>query len=195
MDTGADGFDLDESDVARLTYAATTDVWSRSAWDQIVNESRGEEREHAGAYYWQHIAHFDTIPFPLPLREYFADVRTELDAPEDLEMFQTLWRLWTMECGLMDAGKTPIPPLSTLVALDFLQNFPKAATINSGVALKTQSKATWNKGSTFRCKSCQKRMGGVVAGDLLVPCPHCGKRQKFYATKPDRTMKASRLGY
>lgn len=194
MDTGTDGFDLDERDVARLTYAATTDVWSRAAWDRIVAESRGEEREHVGAYYWQHIAHFDALPYPLPSREYFANVRTELDAPEDLEMFKALWRMWVLECGLIDAGKTPIPPLSTLIALDFLSDMPNLAAINAGVALKTQSKATWRKGQTFRCKVCARRMGGVVNGDLLVPCPHCGARQKFYAVKPTR-LKASMLDY
>ena len=53
-ETGAEGvaYTIDHS---RITYAGTTDVWSRSAWDKIVSLSSGSQLEHPGAHYWDNL--------------------------------------------------------------------------------------------------------------------------------------------
>ena len=65
VETGADGLWYG-GDHKRITYAATTDVWSRAAWDRIVAESKGEECEHPGLYYWTHIEKFSAVNCPYP---------------------------------------------------------------------------------------------------------------------------------
>lgn len=192
-ETGADGlwYGGDES---RLTYAATTDVWSRSAWDRITDQSSGSQLEHPGAFYWDNLSKFSVIQLPLPMREYLAPVRTELDTPHDLEMFRQLWGKFTTVRRSDTAVRRPDSAycIPTLEALDCLSRYPEIAAINADVQVKTQTRAIWRKGSHWSCKSCQRRMGGVVAGDLEVRCGRCGKPQKFYAMPP---VKPSMMRY
>ena len=163
-------------DHERITYAGTTDVWSRAAWDVIVSESRDDEREHPGLYYWRHLSRFSAVQLPLPMREYLAPVRTELDTPEDLEMFCALWRDWALT-----ESETCIP---TMWALTMIERSPELRAINGSVVVKTQTRAEWPRGLGFLCEQCQSRLGGIVAGDLEVRCARCGKPRKFYAHKP-----------
>ena len=165
-------------DHERITYAGTTDVWSRVAWDMIVSESRDDEREHPGLYYWRHLSRFSAIQLPLPMREYLAPVRTELDTPEDLEMFRALWRAWALT-----ESEMCIP---TMWALRMLDQSPEIRALNSHIDVKTQTRAIWPKGLGFLCEQCQSRLGSIVAGDLEVRCARCGKPRKFYAQKPRR---------
>src|SRR3990167_2887642 len=92
-ETGADGLYYG-GDESRITYAGTTDIFSRSAWDRIAKLSTGEEREHPGAHFWGNIAKYSAVQLPLPPREYLASVRTELDTPEDLEIFKIVFGAW-----------------------------------------------------------------------------------------------------
>ncbi len=168
----------------RLTYAATTDIWSRAAWDRIAAESAGEEREHPGAYYWGQLNRFNTISLTLPRREYLRpDIRTELDTPEDLAMFKQLWSLWIYDRERDECGDYE---LSTFQALSYLTTHPEIAALNSDVKLKTQSAAHWTRGRYFYCKTCQTRAGSVVDGNLVVQCQKCGSQVKFYAHPPLR---------
>lgn len=176
-ETGADATWYGGDD-ERLTYAATTDIWSRAAWDRIAYESRGQEREHAGLYMWDHMDKFDLVQLPLPWREYLSQVRTELDTPEDLAMFTALWEVWHAEQPF--AGEV----LTTLDALRILAERPDIAARNAQVVLKTQTRPSWRRGSQWLCKACRRRVGSVIAGDLQVRCARCGKPQKFYALSP-----------
>jgi len=179
-ETGADGL-FYNGDSDRITYAGTTDVWSRAAWDRIVAESSGEECEHPGKYFWENIHKFSAVGLPLPRREYLANVRTELDTPIDLEMFRELWKvgMGNAECGIEKDGIMP-----TLEALKYLIEHPSLAAINAGVPVKTQAHAHWRKGRQWLCGNCSAHNGSIVAGDLIIRCANCGKPRKFYANKP-----------
>ena len=166
-------------DHERITYAGTTDIWSRSAWNMIVSESSGDEREHPGLYYWWHLNRFSVVQLPLPMREYLAPVRTELDTSADLEMFRQLWQSWALTETDMC--------IPTMWALTMLEKRSDLSAINSHVELKTQTRAVWPRGVGFLCEQCQSRLGGIVAGDLEVRCARCGKPRKFYARKKGNT--------
>jgi spore coat polysaccharide biosynthesis protein SpsF len=169
---------------SRMSYCATTDIYSRKAWDEIVAHSSGCQLEHPGLFAWENLNKFHAIPLPLPAREYLASVRTELDAPEDLEMFKALWH------SLHDPSD---PCVSTLEALRWLVKHPEVSRINSHVQIKTQSRPIWPKGLGWLCENCRSRVGGIVSGDLQIPCSRCGQVRKFYARKPthiDKTRSA-----
>lgn len=182
----------------RLTYAATTDIWSRAAWDTIARESAGEEREHPGAYYWRQLNKFSTVSLTLLRREYLRpDIRTELDTPEDLAMFEQLWMDYRNEirenfvevADSENHDETDLfdwPCIPTLWAMTYLAAHPDIVAFNSDVKLKTQSAAQWTRGRYFYCKSCQARAGSVVDGNLVVQCQKCGSPIKFYAHPPLR---------
>ncbi len=161
----------------RITYAGTTDVWSRSAWERIEAESIGAQREHPGLYFWENMSRFNVALMNLPRREYLQCVRTELDTPADLAMFTKVFEWWEREQPFPDE------PLPTIEALCYLERHPEVAAINRDVPLKTQARPRWNKGAQWLCKHCQERTGAIVAGDLVVNCPRCGQPQKFYAHK------------
>jgi len=186
MDSGADGlwYNGDES---RLTYAATTDVWSRAAWDRIAALSSGSQREHPGSYFWDNLNRFNVVSLNLPRREYVTSIRTELDTPEDLEMFRALWR----EVLIFDYPADQI--IDTLRALRMLNTHPEIAAINAYVQVKTQSRALWRKGSQWLCKACLRRVGAVISGDLEVRCARCGRPQKFYASPAAKRIKPSMM--
>ena len=181
-ETGADGIEYSEEELKRITYAGTTDVWSRAAWDIIARESIGDEREHAGSYYWNNLWKFSRKRLPLPPREYLrAEIRTELDAPEDLEVMRRVWAAWE-EKG--QAGSM----VNTLWALQWLESHPDVAAINSRVELKTQSKPVVSaRGSAWVCPKCRKRTGTVDNGNLIVCCYNCGEPTKFYSHKPAKS--------
>jgi spore coat polysaccharide biosynthesis protein SpsF (cytidylyltransferase family) len=185
-ETGADGVWYG-GDEGRITYAGTTDVWARAAWDRIAAESLGEEREHPGLFFWHNMSKFGVVQLPLPMREYLLPVRTELDEPRDLAMLKALWREAARRGALEPCGE-----LSTLAALDVLAACPDIAALNAEVPLKTQSEPSWRKGLHFGCKTCNHRIGAIMAGDLEVRCPRCGRPQKFYASKPDNPYRRSR---
>ena len=163
-------------DGERITYAGTTDVWSRSAWERIAAESTGEQREHPGLYFWDNLSRFNVTQMCLPRREYLQPVRTELDTPADLEMFRAVFGWWERE------QPYPDEVLPTIEALCYLERHPVIADLNRGVPLKTQTKPHF-KGSVWLCRNCQELSGVIVAGDLVVNCPRCGRAQKFYAHK------------
>src|SRR3990167_10444427 len=111
----------------RITYAGTTDVWSRAAWDRIAAESSGCQLEHAGVHYWENIGSSHAVHLPLPRREYLAPVRTELDTPADLEMLRAVWHAW---------GR-PDVLLPTRWALGYLAMHPEVAVLNADVPRAT----------------------------------------------------------
>jgi len=183
-ESGADGVWY-LGDESRITYAGTTDVFSRAAWDRLALSSSGSQREHPGAYFWDNMSKFNAIGLPLPAREYLAPVRTELDTEQDLAVMAGLWRAWR---ATNDDGRL----LPTMWALEFLANHPLLSGLNADVPLKTQTRALWPKGSHWLCKSCNGRVGAMVAGDLEVRCGKCGRAAKFYARKPE--MKKPSMG-
>lgn len=180
-ETGADGLHYSGQE-ARITYAGTTDVWSRAAWDRIVAGSSGSQREHPGVHFWEALHAYDALAAPLPPREYLVPLRTELDTPDDLAMFRAVWAGW-WATGPHGWDEPCVP---TLWALDWLRAHPEAARLNAGVPVKTQTRAGWAKGKPWLCKHCASRMAGIVAGDLEVACDRCDKKQKFYARPPER---------
>ena len=173
-DTGAEGLWYGGRE-AEITYAGTTDVWSRSAWDRIASQSSGSQLEHPGEYYWNNIAKFSVVQLPMPRREYLAPIRTELDTDDDLTMFKALQNQW---------GVAPVP---TLWGLKWLIANPQVAAINADVPIKTQSQAAFpNHFKPWICDNCQGRGGSIVDGNLRVFCSTCGKPHTYYAHKPAR---------
>ena len=174
-ETGADGIWYGGRE-AEITYAGTTDIWSRAAWDRIVADSSGSQLEHPGEAYWNHISRYNVVQLPMPRREYLASVRTELDTELDLQMLAALWRDWHAQL-----------PMPTLWALKHLEHNPEIAAINGGVPVKTQSKALFpNHFKPRLCANCQRRVGSIVDGNLRTFCPGCGAPQTFYSNKPAR---------
>lgn len=178
-ETGADSIWYG-GDHSRITYAGTTDVYSRAAWDIIARESTGEEREHPGLYYWNRIEKFAAVQIPMPPREYLAEIRTELDTPADLEMFRELWKAW--EAGRPDYLRGSPPP--TLWALDYLAAHPEITGINHTIATKTITTPRYARGSAWICPDCRQRGGSIVQGNLVTRCFRCGRPRKYYAHKP-----------
>jgi spore coat polysaccharide biosynthesis protein SpsF (cytidylyltransferase family) len=157
----------------RITYAGTTDVWSRACWDVVVAESQDEQLEHPGKFYWDNLARFSVVQIPLPRREYLGHIRTELDTLRDLEMFQAVWAAWEVHTGYRS---TEPPP--TLWALKWLANNPMVAMINSEEKVKTQSRPLYGTNMRpFMCKRCQQGIGAVSHGKLTIFCPGCGARR------------------
>jgi len=184
-ETGADGLWYG-GDHERITYAATTDIWSRAAWDVIVQESRPNddplknEVEHPGLYMWRHIEKFSAVQLPFPAREYVDTHRTELDTPEDLAMLRAVFGAWK--------GLDILP---TQWALDYLTAHPDTAALNARVEVKTQTAPEYARGNAWMCDSCNQRVGGIVLGNLIVRCARCGRPRKFYAQPPGKVNRNS----
>ena len=173
--TGADGlhFGLDHE---RVTYAGTTDIWSRCTWDMIAAESSGSQFEHPGGWYWDNLSRLSVIQIQPPRREYLAPIRTELDTHEDLAMFRVLWDRLAPNDGRLVC-------IDTLDALKWLKRNPQVAALNASIAAKTQTRPVWRKGLPFLCRSCRARLGAIVAGDFEIRCAQCGKPTKYYREK------------
>ena len=167
----------------RITYAGTTDVWSRAAWDRIAAESSGCQLEHAGVHYWENIGSYHAIHLPLPRREYLAPVRTELDTPADLEMLRAVWRVWNQ------------PPmlLPTRWALGYLAKHPEVVALNAEVPRATQSEPMFNHNwRPWVCPNCQQRMASRMQGsnNLKFFCPGCGMMHTYYSRPVSRRKEA-----
>ena len=173
VETDADGLWYG-GEHGRITYAGTSDVWSRRAWDAIVEGSSGSQVEHPGGWFWDNLSRLNVVQIPMPRREYLAPVRTELDTPVDLEMFRQLWHQMSNEEG------NEISCLNTLDALKYLIGHPQLAAMNAEVGAKTMTRPIWRKGLPFLCRSCQNRLGSIVSGDFEVRCARCGAPGKFY---------------
>jgi len=116
---------------ALLTYAATTDVYSRAAWDQIVAHScLPHDVEHPGLWLWRHMAAARWVRSPLPPPLFRLPVRTELDTPADLAFFRAVWQ----GCRPRSAQWLP-----TAEALRYVQQHPGIMALNTQVPLKTQA--------------------------------------------------------
>ena len=183
VETGAEGVAY-TIDHGRITYAGTTDIWSRSAWDKIISLSSGSQLEHPGAHYWDNLGAYNFVYLQPPRREYLAPVRTELDTPQDLEMLKALWYEYVLRGGARG--------LETLTALRMLENLPAIAALNAAIPVKTQTQARFAKGLPFLCRACQRRAGTILSGDLIVSCPNCGSKQKYYSRPPARVSKLAR---
>ncbi len=178
-ETGADGLWYGQ-DHDRITYAGTTDVWSRAAWERIAAESSGSQLEHAGAYYWDRLSAFRVVQIPLPRREYLQPVRTELDTVADFEMLSRLWHIMTRY--------EPFE-FTTLDALRYLEQHPELVAINADVITKSQTHAAFPGHFKPRiCDNCQQRWGSSVNGNLRLFCPGCGAPLTYFGHKPERTL-------
>lgn len=172
----------------RITYAATTDVWSRRMWDEIAAQSSGSQLEHPGAYFWDtlHERGRRVRLLPLPRDEYVsADFdappqRTELDEPADLQVFQAVWQAW------LDAGHV-MPCVPTLWALAWLAKHPEVARLNQAVALKSMSTVGVKRHRKSRlCATCQMQTGQISEEGLEQRCGRCGGVSTFFHHNPGR---------
>lgn len=172
----------------RITYAGTTDVWSRRMWDEIAASSSGSQLEHPGAFFWEtlHERGHRVRLLPLPRDEYVSsgfDVppqRTELDEPADLQVFQAVWRAW------IDSGHA-LPCVPTLWALRWLAQHPEVARLNQAVALKSMSTVGVKKHRHSRlCTNCQMQTGQISDEGLEQRCQRCGGVSTFFHHNPAR---------
>lgn len=180
--SGADGLWYGGDDHSQITYAATTDVWSRAGWDKIVSESRGEELEHPGLYYWRNIDKFSAATLSVPPAEYLYPIRTELDDERDLAVFRAVHGAWE-QCRPEWLRGSLVP---TLWALEWLHTHPEIAAINAEVQIKTQTRAEHARGTAWVCSNCDTPGGRIVNGNLIMKCNKCGGLRKFYAHRPAR---------
>jgi spore coat polysaccharide biosynthesis protein SpsF (cytidylyltransferase family) len=179
-ETGADG--LHYGDHERITYAGTTDVWSRAAWDRIAAESSGDQLEHPGKAFWDNLGRYNAVQIPLPRAEFLAGYRTELDTLFDLELFQAVWAAWRAEWQDPDDAPACV---STLWALKWLAAHPLVANVNRQVRVKTQSRAVFGaRDKPWLCEACQGRVGSVKEGNLEIRCQGCGAPKRFYSVRP-----------
>ena len=183
-ETGADGLWYGP-DHNRITYAGTTDVWSRAAWDIVAAESKDDQYEHPGKYFWDNLDKFSVIQIPLPRREYLRLFRTELDTLRDLEMFQAVWAGWDANCeGLGRETPSWVP---TLWALKWLAEHMQIAAINSTEQVKTATKPKFGNRRPWHCKTCNQPVGHFSGDDLKFFCPGCGQRVRFRGINPKKT--------
>ena len=183
-ETGADGLWYG-ADHDRITYAGTTDVWSRRAWDRIAEGSSGSQLAHPGAYFWDRLHEFSTVQLPLPRREYVDAARTELDTPLDLEMLRAVWQAWAAQFYASEMiDPEPLAPVPTLWALKWLAAHPEVADLNRGVTVKTQTRALFGaRNRAWLCETCSGRVGSVKDGNLEIHCQGCGNSKRWYIQK------------
>ena len=180
-ETGADGLWYGERGHDAITYAGTTDVWSRRAWERIAEGSSGSQLAHPGAFFWEKINDFSVVQLPPPRREYLAGYRTELDTLHDLELFQAVWAAWRAEWQDTDDAPACAP---TLWALKWLAVHPLVAAINADVRVKTLTRAQFHpREKAWVCPRCDKRMGGIREGNLEIHCHGCGAPRKWFSVK------------
>lgn len=172
----------------RITYAGTTDVWSRRMWDEVASQSAGSQLEHPGAYFWDtlHERGRRVRLLALPRDEYISTgfdtppQRTELDEPADLAMFRAVWQGW------LDDGNV-LPCVPTLWALRWLASHPQAARLNRSVALKTMSAVGVKKSRRARiCTNCMAQTGQISDEGLEQRCQRCGNVSTFFHANPKR---------
>jgi len=176
-ESGADGIWYGGNE-ARITYAGTTDVWGRAAWDRIAAESSGSQAEHPGAYFWDNLNHFKLLRVSLPRREYLSGFRTELDAPEDLAMLRAVYGAW----NLLDGGSGNVMP--ALWALKYMTAHPEVAALNGGIRAKTQTVARMGGARLLLCDECRAVAGTIVNGNFETHCARCGRLVRFYSARP-----------
>ena len=183
-ETGADGLWYG-GDHERITYAGTTDVWSRAAWDRIAAESSGSQLAHPGALYWDKLGSFNAVQIPLPRREYLAPYRTELDTAQDLEVMRAVWKGWVNYLARIEGWTNNPPPPETLWALRWLAAHPAVAALNGSVQAKTMTRALFGvREKPWLCETCRGRVGSVREGNLVIHCQGCGQVKKWFSVKP-----------
>lgn len=155
-------------------YGSRESPWSRRAWDAIVENSEGSDREHAGQWLYNRMRQFRVIYTEGPLDEYYDSVRFELDTSIDLEFFNRIYN------ALHEGPGTP----TTLVVLRWLRTRPDVARINAGVEEKTLTRIGWHKmrGTAWACEVCgaePMQTGFIKRGKLMTECRGCGAERAF----------------
>jgi len=181
VETGADGLWYG-GEHERITYAGTTDVWSRRAWDAIAEGSSGSQDEHPGGWFWDNLSRLNVVQIPMPRREYLAPVRTELDMPADLEMFRQLWHRMSDEKG------EEISCINTLDALKYLIGHPQLAATNTEVGAKTMTRPR-------ACRSCagRARTGSAASCRAISRCAARGAARRASSTEEGSVGKLHEL--
>jgi len=77
---------LPPNTIQRLVYGSREFPYSRSGWNKIVKNARGDEREHVDLYFHRNREKFDVAYHESPPLVYFRNYRLEVDWPEDLEL-------------------------------------------------------------------------------------------------------------
>jgi len=71
-------------------YGAREFPFSRSAWQRIVANATGEEREHSDMYFHRNRKMFNILYHEPPVSAYFRDYRLEVDWQEDLDLIRSI---------------------------------------------------------------------------------------------------------
>lgn len=170
-------------------YGARESPWSRSAWDECVGNSRGDEREHAGLWIYKNVRRFRVCHLISGLREeYYRPYRLELDDEKDYTViaavYHALWRGWG----------TP----SMLEAIQWLDEHPNIAAVNADVPLKSITTVDWKergiKWSCTRCGAYPMLTGPIRRGALTTKCPRCGAVQRFASVEMYTRKRETRGG-
>jgi len=186
-------------------YGAREFPYSVEAWQRIVVNARGPEREHSDLFFHHHRNHFRVLYHEPPVADYFRPYRLEIDWEQDLHLVREITKA--------------LPPTAALLdILHYLDEHHWVAEINreqvekTGPSRTTQAerrrhyewmrnkpvvswdnkiwKAPSTKAKMIFCHSGQCLLGygeqGIlyrpngdqISGDALIVCP-CGSRQRW----------------
>jgi spore coat polysaccharide biosynthesis protein SpsF len=155
-------------------YGSRESPWSRSAWDRIAAESKGDEMEHPGKFLYSRMREFFVIYTEGLMDEYYSSVRFELDTPDDLVFFRTVF-------NQLHTGRAGTP--RTLDVLRWLETHRDVVELNADVEVKTLTNVSWRRrGVAWACEECgaqPMRTGTIRRGAMMTECPNCGVKRPF----------------
>ena len=170
-------------------YGSRESPWSRKAWGGIVKRSKGTDREHAGQWLYNNLAHYRVLYTEMLADEYYQPYRFELDTQDDLLFFREVFK------HLYKGPGTP----KTVDVIRWLDKHPEVAAINSSVPTKTLTTVDWDRtkkrGWLWKCKECGATpmdagvvetvtINGKRMQKLTTSCTRCGEERDFYEASP-----------
>ena len=177
------------------TYAATSAIWSREAWDKCAKLSSGSLLSHPGEHIYEKAGDFKTLHDIGPENVYYQNIRTELDTPKDLEFFRRVWKEYppSLNWEQVDTKTRAVyhsdgdKSYDTKGVLTWLSSRPDIVAINAEVTLKTS--ATYlhghHRARNFICEACRENgiktvLASKINDALEIQCPTCGTPRRFY---------------
>lgn len=154
-------------------YGARESPWSRAAWDACMENSEGEQREHAGSWIYENLRFFRVVNVTWLRDEYYRPYRLELDTEADLQVIRAV------------VEGIGIGQPTMLEAIKWLDAHPEVAQINAGVELKSITKPNWRRrGVAWVCQECGAPAPAMHAltirrKALETQCVRCGAVRKF----------------
>lgn len=116
-------------------YGAREWPWRRSAWDRIVANSTGQEREHAGMYLDRNRMLFKRIYHAPPSAIWFRPYRLEVDTEADLTFIRQVYAGLLPARGLVSASD----------AILWLDDHPEVAALNQHIEERTGPFTTYSE--------------------------------------------------